>query len=727
LSDTAGLLDLEYEALLGQTETLRFTLNGSSPKADLIAEDVELGWRGRRFYITDIVRRRAGAELLIDVEAPALWNRLADDKHVGTFTLFGITTSAGLDAIVSATSWTVDELDPAIAGNVTTFYLEATDTSYLDLLRKWAKVTGYELDFDTDTQRVRLVTEVGANRGIGFRYGRNVTTVEKRSNPPTCTRLYPYGAQGLDISGLTGGYPYLEDFTFYTDQGISLPTAQARFTRSLIWSDSSYRVDADLYAAAQTKLAALAAAQVSYILTVVDLSELTQSAEDTFSVGDTVRVADTGLGVDVATRVVRILRRPLDPSRSEIELAQVPNIIPDDTTDTGRSGAEEWSLFRSRPLTERRIGAGTTILNRLDLTTVPGAEWIVSWSLSGIAVGTGSVSVSAIDNVSGALLHPVFTRSVVDGEPLDLGFSFADRELAGLERSLLIRAVATSTVITINPLGVNLWVLARGTIQRSVVLPQSQRFEYTGSVQSFTVPDDITELTITAAGGAGGAGGIGYRQGGTIATAKYIVTPGTVFDVIVGGMPNIGDTTGAYPDGGAGDNVSGSSGGGGGGSSRVIPAGAGLASAYLVAGAAGGNGAEFSGALQLGGGGGFYNGAAGPVKPPSSNGGAYPGSGASQTAGGAGGVGGFTSGSAGTFGQGGAAGNITNAFGFPPGGGGGGWYGGGGAGGDNTSGSGNTGGGGGGSSWASTGYDLEYTEAANVAAGYVEFQWDTPA
>lgn len=128
----------------------------------------------------------------------------------------------------------------------------------------------------------------------------------------------------------------------------------------------------------------------------------------------------------------------------------------------------------------------------------------------------------------------------------------------------------------------------------------SFRFDYTGSVQIFTVPDNINELYVEIIGGSGGSdfcdslttwnGGLGYRVYGKISITKSIRT----FFVNVGGM---GENRynkrcysevvckGGYNGGGHSSNYSG---GGGGGSSdiRIFPSD--LKSRIIVAGGGGG-------------------------------------------------------------------------------------------------------------------------------------------
>ncbi|HEX2901369.1 MAG TPA: hypothetical protein VHS96_16765, partial [Bacteroidia bacterium] len=116
-------------------------------------------------------------------------------------------------------------------------------------------------------------------------------------------------------------------------------------------------------------------------------------------------------------------------------------------------------------------------------------------------------------------------------------------------------------------------------------------FNYTGSIQTYTVPIGVTSITIDASGAQGGgsnggAGGLGARMTGTFA-----VSPGQVLSIVVGqqGLLQVGG------------NTQNSSGGGGG--TFVYGAGPTL----LVAAGGGGGKCNYTGSGPL------HSGAAGQV------------------------------------------------------------------------------------------------------------------
>ncbi len=219
----------------------------------------------------------------------------------------------------------------------------------------------------------------------------------------------------------------------------------------------------------------------------------------------------------------------------------------------------------------------------------------------------------------------------------------------------------------------------------------TQTYSFTGSIQTYTVPVGVTQVTIDAAGAQGGGsngggGGLGARMIGT-----YTVTAGQVLSVVV---PSMGLLQ-------VGGNVQNSSGGGGGAfvylagvtPTLLVAAGGGggkcnyTGSTPLHAGAAGtvaanGNassdGAALGGVSGAGGGAGLFSSspcAGGGAGWTSNGGGPYGGIGISSWAGGPGfcGGGGGGCGGVGGFGGGGGGGNH-----YGGGGGGGGFSGGGG-------------------------------------------------
>lgn len=376
-----------------------------------------------------------------------------------------------------------------------------------------------------------------------------------------------------------------------------------------------------------------------------------------------------------------------------------------------------------------------------------------------IANGTGTISASNVTNLDVSCTALEFTvRGTLAGTLLDsvsiqlngdetLELETGDTSFA-FEGTFEYGEAYNVTVSTDSEIGDCTITNGSGTAEANVtnvVLTCSNnvfQFDFTASMQTFTVPAGVTSLRIDAFGAQGsnangaaaGTGGLGGLATGTLA-----VTPGDVLNIFVGGRgnANLGGYNGGY-NGGNPTWVLGT-GGGGGGASDVRLNGTDLSDRVIVAGGGGGGGGEGCEATTVGGGvGGAGGGGAGGdgLDAPTSNGVAGGGRGGSLVSGGAAGAGcsGFL-GTAGALQGAGGAGQTCCCFTrsvVPGGGGGGGGYvagsGGGGGSAGTTGCSGNDkgagGGGGGGSSYTAMLTDASEMQGVNDGDGLVTITID---
>jgi phage minor structural protein len=392
LADPAGL---EVDERLQDSETLRFTVRADDPKANYLDEDRILLYASRRYRITELEMERAGSAVLWHVGAEALWIDLLGFPSPAA-AIVSATISQGLDLILAGTNWAAGavELD---GGN---YSLDTSvDSTALALLRAWAHMTDRDLIFDSLTREVSLVAAQGTDRGMGFRYGRNLVTVKRKSEPPSVTRLYPVGAEDLSISGVSpDGLPYIDNFTYYTDQGLTLPQAQARYLKVQRWEDNRYLLALNLYDAGVLRLAKLAVPRVSYEMSVVDLAALTGTGE-LLEVGDTVRVDDAPTGITLATRIVRKVTRPLEPAKATVELGFLaPGISgsPSHSSVSGGSGGGAMSMLVDLNNAPLNVVGGLVTLAAIALGVEPPdiANTIFGLELDATATGTGTLTIS---------------------------------------------------------------------------------------------------------------------------------------------------------------------------------------------------------------------------------------------------------------------------------------------------------------------------------------------
>lgn len=263
---------------------------------------------------------------------------------------------------------------------------------------------------------------------------------------------------------------------------------------------------------------------------------------------------------------------------------------------------------------------------------------------------------------------------------------------------------------------------------------QTNTYNFTGAVQSFTVPSCVTSITITCYGAEGvSVGNFGYAPGrGGMAQGVLPSFGGQVLNIYVGGQNG-------YNGGGSGQ-----AGGNGGGASDVRLNSTALANRIVVAGGGGGAGGDNWGCNSMPGHGGggtpvgtnfVGGGGGGGYTQCGTDGATVGGTGGVGYHGGGGGGGGLNSGGGGADanGGGGLAGSGTLGLGGASavslngcstegaGGGGGGYYGGGGAAGTNCG----AGRGGGGSSWTGGLSNPAFTAGARQGNGAVVIAYMT--
>ena len=285
-----------------------------------------------------------------------------------------------------------------------------------------------------------------------------------------------------------------------------------------------------------------------------------------------------------------------------------------------------------------------------------------------VGIGTAAPDASAALDVSSAskgLLPPRLTQAQRDA-------------IASPAAGLTLYNTTTGKLNTWNGTS---WDAALSATEQPFQNP-GVTFNYTGAVQTYTVPAGVTSLQVDAKGAAGGTGGgatfsVNVGRAGARVQATLSVIPGQVLQILVG-AGGVFNPTGTVRSGGYNGGGAASFGGTGGGATDLRGSGGTLADRLLVAGGGGGGGYQGSPNSTLGGAGGTPNGGNGSI----TDGGGVTttsGTGGTQAAGGSAGGG---------LGTGGDGGNIGGTSGG--GGGGGGYYGGGG---------GTNSGGGGGSSW----------------------------
>lgn len=214
-----------------------------------------------------------------------------------------------VEEALSGTGWTCVDLS---AGNAGSRSLEEKNTNSLELLEKIAEIFWVELSWNAKKKIVYLHSRIGSRREKAvFTEGYNLKALEAKTDTHSFfTRIYPIGKDGLTIAGVNEGREYLENHAYSAE------------TRTCIWESTEYTDAAMLKKAAEKKLEELARPRLTYTAQILDLDSMADGyGEYAYSLGDEVKLVDSGLGINAWERIVRTVRYPDHPEKNSIELS----------------------------------------------------------------------------------------------------------------------------------------------------------------------------------------------------------------------------------------------------------------------------------------------------------------------------------------------------------------------------------------------------------------------
>lgn len=389
--DRADTISLEQ--ILQGSEVLSFFIRGDDSKASYVVEDAHIRYKNKIYRISKPEHVRDAAGPAIYIEAEAIYMELLESVLLGVYDIVGKSISNGITQILTGLNWTLGSVE----SDGGSYSIEWTDVSVLQALRDFATLTSREIEFDTVNKQINFVLAQGVDNGIRFSYGYNLEQIKRTATAPLCTRLYAYGANNLSIDTVSvDGKPYVDNFSWYTGQGITLLNAEAKYLKTQVWVDSTYLSALNLYDAAILRVAALSQPQLSYEMAVADLSAVTSWPADSWAIGDVVHVFDEILDVDVSARVVRLITKPYEPYNNQIELSVLQNTTGTLTssTQTSRNGLSS-STFQLLVDENANINSITTsqeTINSLSLSFAGQGNIVLGFDLAAVASAASGTS-----------------------------------------------------------------------------------------------------------------------------------------------------------------------------------------------------------------------------------------------------------------------------------------------------------------------------------------------
>ena len=220
------------------------------------------------------------------------------------FDCFQLNLQQAYEYCVQNTGWTVayHSKDKSIAT-----YQEPWKLAY-DMIKLIAEDYGQELWFDTKNKVLNVYDKIGNELGAYFSNELRLKQLSKKSTAyDYATVLYPVGKDGLLISNVNNGKPYLENFAYsnkYIEQ---------------VFIDESIEIPEILKQKAEEYLEEIAVPRASYKVKLTDIGK-------SVAVGDVITLVDKIKRIKQKQRVVKITRYPFAPEKDVIEIS---NLSPD--------------------------------------------------------------------------------------------------------------------------------------------------------------------------------------------------------------------------------------------------------------------------------------------------------------------------------------------------------------------------------------------------------------
>lgn len=220
------------------------------------------------------------------------------------FDCFELNLQQAYEYCVATTGWTV-EYNSKDKSIVT--YQEPWKDAYT-MIKTIAEDYGQELWFDTKNKVLRIYDKMGASLGAYFSNELRLKQLTKQSTSyDYATVLYPVGKDGLTITSINNGKPYLENFSFsnkYIEK---------------VFIDEDIEVAEILKQKAEEYFDEIVVPRASYKVRLTDLGK-------SVSIGDTIMIVDNIKRIKQKQRVVKITRYPFAPEKDTIEIS---NLQPD--------------------------------------------------------------------------------------------------------------------------------------------------------------------------------------------------------------------------------------------------------------------------------------------------------------------------------------------------------------------------------------------------------------
>lgn len=305
--------------------TLSLTVPGNDDKRELLVEENIIYVDGQAFRIRSLEDSRdSTGKFLLNIKCEHISYDLNDIRHlpkmrdvvnVTPLEVFrdGFYDSDGnfVEGVFNSTDFIIQ------SDNFGSTDLFLSKTTPRAVLNEFLNDLDCEAEFDNFT--IRLVSRIGnANTGLILDTRKNIAGIKRTvKSEGLCTRLYPYGKDYLDITSVNDGNAYIdsplinnydyihEDYRDYND----IDDPEDLYDKGVAEWSTAERDGIDK-------------PKITYEVDVIELKKIPEFAElQAFNLGDTVRVFDSVMGIDINARITEYEYYPYEAERSSIVLA----------------------------------------------------------------------------------------------------------------------------------------------------------------------------------------------------------------------------------------------------------------------------------------------------------------------------------------------------------------------------------------------------------------------
>lgn len=388
--------DEEIEEEIKSSDILTFKLPMNDPKrkalgADAVEYLIRLG--NRRYILKENNDKKDGSgKKLSTFKAEAKWYELNDSK-IPEYELVEATATQHINKILSnalpSVTW---RLGSNLSSKSQKRTIRGTWKSVLALLREVEDTFGVELKFyydeETDGDIIDVLDSLGVDKKIRFYYNKNIKEIERNIDTyGMVTRLYLYGKGQLDIKTVNGGRDYIENLQWVNKLGLR------NKVRPDVYTNENYTIPENLMADGVTMLAEQSKPNISYSMTLQDLSARSGHEPESIELGDTVYPIDEDLMIKhLPSRIMRRKYKIREPHKTEVELDQPKKQLADAQSRSFDDSIQ--TLTESDPVSSADIQEMTVFNHLLNSRADDGLD---EWTYQ----GTGGITASADGGFSG--------------------------------------------------------------------------------------------------------------------------------------------------------------------------------------------------------------------------------------------------------------------------------------------------------------------------------------